>query len=211
MLPNILKYEIIFNRIIIKMKFNLLLKLILLISLTQSCKPQTESFDLFGFDFSETIENILTQHNLELLDGKSEALTLFGFERFETTTPKLLVFDGISLSNKKKGIENNIIFHFSTNNNLIAMYEVNLYTENEVKNISETLNSKIGAPHYSSKANEDVDLKIWTNEKLKVYYFLMTYENEENNMQKTEFTVIDMNNKRAKEWVDFRNFNYFLD
>ncbi len=193
------------------MKFNLLLKLILLISLTQSCKPQTESFDLFGFDFSETIENILTQHNLELLDGKSEALTLFGFERFETTTPKLLVFDGISLSNKKKGIENNIIFHFSTNNNLIAMYEVNLYTENEVKNISETLNSKIGAPHYSSKANEDVDLKIWTNEKLKVYYFLMTYENEENNMQKTEFTVIDMNNKRAKEWVDFRNFNYFLD
>ncbi|WP_164914177.1 hypothetical protein [Aquimarina sediminis] len=52
-------------------------------------------------------------------------------------------------------------------------------------------------------------MKIWKNDKARVYYFMMTYQ-EGNLGRKTELTVIDMKSTKATEWISFKSFNHYL-
>ncbi|WP_103070921.1 hypothetical protein [Aquimarina sediminis] len=128
------------------MKVDLFIMFLLVIVLSQDCQSQVLDFDLYDLGFSEKIDDILKQNNLKLSDGKSDAITLFRYDRFETTDNNLLQFNKNSLVGNSNGQSNNLILHYSIDDYKIAMYEVNLYTDNEVGIISKTLEEKIGTP-----------------------------------------------------------------
>ena len=191
------------------MRINVTIRMLLTMVLFQSCQSQT-SFDLFKMKFSKKIDNMIEPNNLSLEDGKSEALILFGYDRFQTSSEGLLLFDGISMSGNFKEKNNNVILHYSLEDKIISMYELNLYTEDKAQILKETLNKKLGKPNHSSNNNDGLEMTVWKDDSPNIYYFLMSY-NEEGQSRKTELTVIDMKNERANEWISFRSFNYYMD
>ncbi|MBW1296755.1 hypothetical protein [Aquimarina litoralis] len=195
------------------MKANIFIRafIILQFFFVQSCQPQkTKEFNLYTFDFSEKITSILNNQNIKLDTKKSEALTLFGYNRFRTNSSKLLKFHNSTLSGNIQEHTNSVTFHYSIEDKVIAIYEVLLFTKTKVSQIKKTLNSDLGRPHHSSTNSDGLEMNVWKNEKDQIYFFLMSYQDEKSKINKTEFTVIDMKNPRAKEWIDFRSFNYFL-
>lgn len=185
------------------------IKMSLIIILFSSCNAQ-KKFDLFKIDFTETIEDIVKQNNAKLENGKSEALTLFGFDRFQSSNEAFLVFNDELVNGTINGKNNNVILHYNDGDKIISMYEINLYTTPEAEKVKNMLTKEIGEPSHHSKNEDDSEITVWKNETTKIYYFLMSY-NEEDKSRTTELTAIDMKKNRANEWIDFRDFKYFLD
>ncbi len=191
------------------MKFSIVSKMVIVMALVSSCQSQTASFDLYQLKFDEKIDDIVIQNKLKMSDGISEAKTLFGYDRFETKKEGLLQFAGLALIGENTEQKNKLILHYNEENHILAMYEVLLYTEKEVQGLSSVLEQKIGKPDHESENTDGLEMKVWKDEKTKIYYFLMSYD-DKNKQRKTEFTAIDMKQDKAKDWISFRSFHYFL-
>ncbi|KUJ63474.1 hypothetical protein AR687_01935 [Flavobacteriaceae bacterium CRH] len=218
--------------------------IIFLIILLQSCNSQTKNklekeikkttiskpLDIASLTLDEDIDDILTSVNLSKKDTiKNDELTLMGNERLVFSSEKLLVFNKIELANNNSNGTNSIVFHYgkidpeigalyNEKNNVVGMYQVNLYTENEIQNLLKNLNLILGKATFEKERNGNVsDIKdnnlietkekfkentfIWKNNNL-IYYCFKKYSSIDNNELQNSVSLFVFN-KNNKEWIGF--------
>lgn len=226
------------------MKNAKLLSIFLVSIILQSCNSQTKNkleknmkkseiskpFDLSNLTLNEDITDILSFVNLSKKDTiKNDVLTLMGNERLVFNSEKLLVFNKIELVNKNSNGTNSIIFHYgkidpeigvlnNEKNNIIGMYQINLYSENEIQNLLKNLNLILGKAVFEKETNGNVsDIKdnalietkekfkenafIWKNKDL-IYYCFKKYSSIDKNQLQNSISLFVFN-KNNKEWIGF--------
>lgn len=173
-------------------------------------------FDLINIKLEANIKDVLKTVDMTFKDNQeTDAFTLFTNQKFESSSSKLLIFDKIALSGKNNNQINNVIFHFSKEDSIIKMYQVNIFTKLETESITEKLSSKFGKAIFQNQKSGNVSdivdgemkqtnikfdekVAIWSNENLIYYFFTqITYNN--NVEYNSNLFVL----KKQKEWVDF--------
>jgi hypothetical protein len=217
--------------------------LILLVSIIlQSCNSQTKNkvekentpiplpFDLSNLTLTENIEDIMSAVNLSKNDTiKNDVFTLVGNERIVFSSENILVFNKEKLANNSNLGINNVIFHYgkidpeigaieNEQNNIVGMYQINLYSENEIQNLLKNLNLLLGKKIYDKERNGNVsDIKdnslietkekfkenifIWKNKDL-IYYGFKKYSSIDKNQVQNSLSLFVFN-KSNKEWIGF--------
>ena len=196
-------------------------KIILLVAVFvfQSCNSQStkkekevkkpsisKPFDLAHLTLNEDINDILSSVNLSQNDTiKNDQLALMGNEKLVFDSEKLLVFNKIKLVNKNSLGTNNIIFHYgkidpetgvlnNEKNNVLGMYQINLYTKIESDKLVDNLKILFGKPKNTYSLGS-VNTFLWVNNNMCYYYF--TKDNDD------FYRVLFVYKKKDKEWVDF--------
>ncbi|OXA94369.1 hypothetical protein [Flavobacterium hercynium] len=202
------------------MKKAKLLPILLVLIILQSCNSQTNKkpeqemkktkvskpFDLHNLTFDEEITDILSSANLSKKDTvKNEQLTSMGNERLVFESKNLLTFNKTNLANKNSLGTNNVMFHYgkidpeigalnNEKNNIIGMYQINLFTKFESDELSRNLNLLFGKPKNVYKLGP-INTFLWVNNNICYYYF--TKDNDE------FYRVLFVYKKTDREWVDF--------
>ncbi|CAD0003813.1 hypothetical protein [Flavobacterium salmonis] len=188
----------------------------LLCIVIQGCNSQTKNksekveiqmpFDLVNLTLKEDIENIMLSVNLSKKDTiKNNELTLLGNEKLVFASEKLLVFNKIKIAGKNNLDINNIIFHYgkidpeigvlnNEKNNVLGMYQINLYTKIESDKLYNNLKLLFGKPKNTYSLGP-INTTLWINNNICYYYF--TKDNDE------FYRVLFVYKKNDKEWVDF--------
>ncbi|PQL92358.1 hypothetical protein [Apibacter adventoris] len=172
---------------------------------TEKSEPMKQPFDLLNLTFNEDILTILTSAGLQLKDNEeTDALTLLGYKKFESTSSKLLTFNGKDLSGTNKKERNNIILYYAEEDNLedakensLGMYQVNLFTSNKADILFNNIENKFGNPKTYELGN--IKTFLWVKNDLCFYYF--TKDPNENSQD--FYRVLFVFNKNNKQWVNF--------
>jgi hypothetical protein len=209
-----------------------LIPICLVLLMLQSCNSQTKNkeeqknqkkenksivsqpFDLASLTLNEDINEILSSVKLSKKDSiKNDNLTSVGNEKLVFDSEKLLIFNGVQLANKNNHGTNSVIFHygkidkeigqlFNEKNNIIGMYQINLYTKTESEKLWKYLNLKFKEPKKYNLMSTNTYL--WINNNICYYYY--TFDDKEN---KTEDDndgcdrILFVYKKSDKEWVSF--------
>lgn len=185
----------------------------------QSCNSQTtknekegkkpsisKPFDLANLTLNEDITDILSSVDFSKKDTiKNNELTLLGNEKLVFASEKLLVFNKIKIAGKNNLDINNIIFHYgkidpetgvlnNEKNNVLGMYQINLYTKIESDKLVDNLKILFGKPKNTYSLGS-VNTFLWVNTNMCYYYF--TKDNDD------FYRVLFVYKKKDKEWVDF--------
>ena len=197
--------------------------LIFLLLLLQSCNSQTKNkevqeneqrekrktimpFDLANLTLNEDLNDILSSVSLSQKDTiKNNEVTLIGNERLVFDSEKLLLFNKIKLSNKNNLGTNSVIFHYgkidpeigvlsNEKNNIIGMYQINLYTKIESDELTDNLKLLFGKPKNTYSLGS-INTFLWVHNDICYYYF--TKDNNE------FYRVLFVYKKSNKEWIDF--------
>jgi hypothetical protein len=225
------------------MKKAKLLLIFLVLIILQSCNSQTakkekemkkstisKPFDLVNLTLNEDINDILSSVNLSQKDTvKNNEVTLIGNERLVFDSEKLLIFNKIKLANKNNLGTNSVIFHYgkidpeigalsNEKNNIVGMYQINLYSENEIQNLLKNLNLILGKEVFEKEKNGNVsDIKdnslietkekfkentfIWKNKNLVYYCFKKNSFIDKDQLQNSLSLFVF--NKNNSEWIGF--------
>lgn len=173
-------------------------------------------FDLINIKLEENIKDVLNTIDMCFKDNEeTDAFTLFTNQKFESTKSKVLAFDKIALSGKNDNQNNNVIFHYSEEDSIIKMYQVNIFSKQETESLEEKLNSKFGKTIFQNQKSGNVSdivdgemkqtnikfdekVAIWSNKNL-IYYFFTQIRYNKSIEYKSNLFVL----KKQKEWVDF--------
>ncbi|MEO8237037.1 MAG: hypothetical protein ABI793_00270 [Flavobacterium sp.] len=225
------------------MKKTKLLLIFLVLIILQSCNSQTtkkekemkkstisKPFDLANLTLNEDINDILSSVNLSQKDTiKNNEVTLIGNERLVFDSEKLLTFNKIKLANKNNLGTNSVILHYgkidpeigvlsNEKNNIVGMYQINLYSENEIQNLLKNLNLILGKEVFEKERNGNVsDIKdntlietkekfkentfIWKNKNLVYYCFKKNSSIDKDQLQNSLSLFVF--NKNNSEWIGF--------
>jgi hypothetical protein len=207
--------------------------------LLQSCNSQTKNkaeekvektsvslpFDLAGLTLNEDINDILSSVKLSKKDTvQSNDLTYLGNERIVFNTDKVLKFKGINL--KAVDNKNNVVFHYgqidseigplyNEKNDILGMYQLNIYTEIEEESLFEALKTGFNKPVFDTiKEGVESDIVdnniiptknkfkqvvyIWKNKNLVYYYFKLEIQNR----PQEDICKLFVFNCKHKEWMD---------
>jgi hypothetical protein len=199
------------------MKKAKLLTILLVFILLQSCNSQTKDkevkktaiskpFDLANLTLNEDINDVLLSENLSQKDTiKNDEVTLMGNAKLVFNSDKLLIFNKIKLTNKNDLGINNVIFHYgkidpeigvlnNEKNNVLGMYQINLYTKSESDQLYDNLKLQFGKPKNTYSLGP-INTFLWVNNNICYYYF--TKNNDE------FYRVLFVYKQNDKEWVDF--------
>ena len=185
----------------------------------QSCNSQTtknekegkkpsisKPFDLANLTLNEDINDVLLSENLSQKDTiKNDEVTLMGNAKLVFNSDKLLIFNKIKLANKNNLGINNVIFHYgkidpeigvlnNEKNNVLGMYQINLYTKIESDKLYNNLKLLFGKPKNTYSLGP-INTFLWINNNICYYYF--TKNNDD------FYRVLFVHKKNDKEWVDF--------
>lgn len=185
----------------------------------QSCNSQTtkkekeekkpsisKPFDLANLTLNENINDVLLSENLSQKDTiKNDEVTLMGNAKLVFNSDKLLIFNKIKLANKNNLGINRVIFHYgkidpeigvlnNEKNNVLGMYQINLYTKSESDQLYDNLKLLFGKPKNTYSLGP-INTFLWVNNNICYYYF--TKDNDE------FYRVLFVYKKNDKEWVDF--------
>jgi hypothetical protein len=199
------------------MKKAKLLTNLLVFILLQSCNSQTKDkevkktaiskpFDLANLTLNEDINDVLLSENLSQKDTiKNDEVTLMGNAKLVFNSDKLLIFNKIKLANKNNLGINRVIFHYgkidpeigvlnNEKNNVLGMYQINLYTKSESDQLYNNLKLLFGKPKNTYSLGS-INTFLWVNNNICYYYF--TKDNDE------FYRVLFVYKKNDKEWIDF--------
>ncbi|MEL1253913.1 hypothetical protein AAEO57_09005 [Flavobacterium sp. DGU38] len=199
------------------MKKAKLLPILLVLILLQSCNSQTKDkemkkpaiskpFDLANLTLNENINDVLLSENLSQKDTiKNDEVTLMGNAKLVFRSDKLLIFNKIKLANKNNLGINNVIFHYgkidpeigvlnNEKNNVLGMYQINLYTKSESDELHNNLKLLFGKPKNTYSLGP-INTFLWINNNICYYYF--TKNNDD------FYRVLFVYKKKDKEWIDF--------
>ncbi|MFB9109340.1 hypothetical protein [Flavobacterium gyeonganense] len=194
-----------------------LLHIILVLILLQSCNSQTKDkemkkpaiskpFDLVNLTLNEDINDVLLSENLSQKDTiKNDEVTLMGNAKLVFRSDKLLIFNKTKLANKNNLGINNVIFHYgkidpeigvlnNEKNNVLGMYQINLYTKFESDELYNNLKLLFGKPKNTYSLGP-INTTLWINNNICYYYF--TKDNHD------FYRVLFVYKKNDREWVDF--------
>lgn len=194
-----------------------LLPILLVLILLQSCNSQTKDkemkkpaiskpFDLANLTLNEDINDVLLSENLSQKDTiKNDEITLMGNAKLVFNSDKLLIFNKIKLANKNNLGINNVIFHYgkidpeigvlnNEKNNVLGMYQINLYTKIESDKLYNNLKLLFGEPKNTYSLGP-INTTLWINNNICYYYF--TKDNDD------FYKVLFVYKKNDKEWIDF--------
>lgn len=173
-------------------------------------------FDLLNLSLNENIQDVLKSANYDLNDNEeTDAFTVFTYKKFETSSPKFLIIDEKKFNNKTEKLTNNLILHYSEENNIVAMCQVSLYTLPEITRILSTLNNRMGKPSYNSEKSgniqdvvngQTVDTKIKYDEKVYLWkynglFYFCTNKLVQNKKLEYELKLFIL--KNDPEWINF--------
>lgn len=176
-------------------------KLIILIFITMiycSCKSvPAPVFDLSTIKFTETIGQALKGSGLKAQDGKSKAFTVTKYRVFESSDPRVLTFNGVSLAGKNKDSVNKVIIHYSIKDSIVSMIELRVFSAPQIKALETALDTKLGKASYPSDAYTTVFSnnvrfynRIWADPKNTVGHF---YTNALNKQKEEEARLAILN------------------
>lgn len=191
-------------------------------------KTETQSnFDLAGLSFKRPVEELLKPAGITASEGASEASTLAGFVVFQSSSPKLLLFDGQSLSEKNEGTKNTLLLHYAERTNLVDAYELLLFNPQAAEILENRLKRKLGKPVFSKDSaenpaamrldengdvktgpREDISYQRWEDKKNDLSYHLVKRKKAQV-LEAAELTVINMKSGNEKNWLHFKMLDFY--
>lgn len=177
-----------------------------------SLKP----FDILNLRLNENIEDVLKSVNCSLNDNEeTEAFTVFTYKKFETSSPKFLIIEDKKFSNKTEKFTNNLILHYSEENNTVAMCQISLFTLPEITELLSTLNNRLEKPIYDTEKSgniqdvingETIETKIKYDEKVYLWksnglIYFCTNKLVKNKKSEYELKLFIL--KNDPEWINF--------
>ncbi|TRX35869.1 hypothetical protein FNW52_10295 [Flavobacterium sp. ZT3R18] len=172
----------------------------------ESKSTMVQPFDLASLTLNEDINDILSSVKLSKTDTiKINNLTLMGNEKLVFDSEKLLTFNKIKLANKNSKGTNNVIFYYgkiddeigqlnNEKNNIVGMYQVNLYAAKESEELFNSLKLKFNKPSDIFNLGP-INTYLWIRNN--IYYYYFTKDNDE------FYRVLFVFKKGDKEWIDF--------
>ncbi len=187
------------------------------------CKGQT-IFDLSKITFKENINQLISLNNASLKDGITEAKTIFGYERFESTDKTFLNFEGVKLNGALVDKKNKVVLHYSEKDSLLKMYDAEIYTTKECSALIKLLEQKLGQSYLEENMKGFTDAeaitydstiykRVWQDESNDISYLLQhSYEDIKN--KTSPFILLTVINNKSEELypfvADFKN-NWYGD
>jgi hypothetical protein len=182
-------------------------------------------FDLAKLSLKEKLTDLLAPQSIKPEKNASSEQTLFGLEVFKSSDPKVLRFGGQDLFGGGSTGKNEVLFHYNPKDNMLAFYELRLYSKKQTDALISELN-KNGKPAFEKikttdgaieldengnevKASKSDNKKyhVWENKATGVSYFLI----ETGTGEKTtaELTALRSSEQYGKDWISFRSFNWY--
>ncbi|WP_158799349.1 hypothetical protein [Pedobacter sp. L105] len=163
-----------------------------------SCKPvPAPIFDLSAIKFTETVGQALKGSGLTAQDGKSKAFTATKYRVFESTDPRILIFNGVLLAGKSNDSVNKVIIHYSVKDSAVSMIEIKVFSAEQIKTLENALDKKLGKAPYPSDAyttvfSDNVRFynRVWADAKTTVGHF---YTNTLNKQKQQEARLAILN------------------
>jgi hypothetical protein len=164
---------------------------------TESAAPVAEGFDLAGVTFKETIQSIDKSSGIPVSTSPSEEKTLSGYDRVESTSPKLLIYNHSDLSGAGNNMTNKVIFHYTEKGGILALYELRLYNASPNNGLVKSIQEKVGAPAVDRAVKDNdsgVNFRqcVWVKDN--VIYFLLQ-ELDKTGVKTSNLAVFKNDNK----------------
>lgn len=142
----------------------------------ESSAAVSAGFDLADVTFKETIQSVDKSSGVSVSTSPSEEKTLTGYERVESTSPKLLTYNHSDLSGTGNNMTNKVIFHYTEKDSILAMYELRIYNAAPNNGLVKSIEGKAGKPAVDRAVKDSgsgVDFRqcVWVKDN--VIYFLL--------------------------------------
>jgi hypothetical protein len=202
----------------------LLITLILASVMVISCSSQNNKFDLSKITFKENINLLISINNVSLTAGISEAKTIFGYERFESSARNFLNFEGVQLDGIFNNKKNKVVLHYSEIDSVLKMYEIEIYTKKECSDLVNLLEQKLGKSYLEENMQGYTDAegstydntiykRVWQDKESDISY-LLQHSYEDVKAKTSPFVWLTVINNKSKELypfiADFKN-NWYGD
>ncbi|NVZ69440.1 hypothetical protein [Pseudomonas costantinii] len=161
----------------------------------QNSRLISNGFDLSDLTFKESIQSIYKVAGVDAT--LSEEKTLFGYERVESFSSELLNYDNLILSGEFEGMKNKVIFHFSEKGEILALYELRVYSQPQNSHFFRTIQRKVGPPLVTRLSTDDesgISFKqaVWVKGDI-IYFLLQELGNA--GVKASNLAVFENNNK----------------
>jgi hypothetical protein len=189
--------------------------------------PYTGPFDLAKLTLKENILNIMNEKGVKREAKDTLDKTLFGYEIFKTTDPKVLRFENTDLSGANGKNKNYVLLHYNERTKTLAFYELVLYNQNQTDALI-TLLGKVGKIVFkqtkTSKGAIEIDengnevkpgtgerktFRVWENKSTGLSYFLSEIGSGKN--LTSTLTVLKRSEQSGKYWISFLALDWYKD
>ncbi|KIO76396.1 hypothetical protein TH53_15105 [Pedobacter lusitanus] len=163
----------------------------------ESSAAVSAGFDLADVTFKETIQSVDKSSGVSVSTSPSEEKTLTGYERVESTSPKLLTYNHSDLSGTGNNMTNKVIFHYTEKDSILAMYELRIYNAAPNNGLVKSIEGKAGKPAVDRAVKDSgsgVDFRqcVWVKDN--VIYFLLQ-ELDKTGVKTSNLAVFKNDNK----------------
>jgi hypothetical protein len=183
-------------------------------------------FDLADLTLKEeNFPSLMTARGLKpepVADGEQ---TLFGYEVFKSSSPQVLRYKGAAIRGSSGNNKNRVLFHYNKKSNVLAFYEVKIYTQQQADALLSQL-QKMGKPAFEKLglAKGEIAIDLVGNEIPRGKEEKQTYrvwENKNNGLSyfygelgsgadfNAELTVLNRSGKYAKDWLSFTSLDWY--
>ncbi|MBB6498449.1 hypothetical protein [Pedobacter cryoconitis] len=143
--------------------------------------PVSGGFDLASLTFKETIQSVDQLSGVKVSASPSEEKTLFGYDRSESTSPKLLIYNQIPLAGEADNMTSKVIFHYKEKGGELAMYELRIYSAVPNNALVKAIEQKVGQPVVNNSPKDSdsgVNFKQYVWVKGDIIYVLLQELNQ---------------------------------
>jgi hypothetical protein len=186
--------------------------------------PNTGPFDISHLVLKENLPDLMAAQGIKSEPITASDLTLLGYDVFKSSNPKLLRFGGKDLSGSVAKDKNHLLLHYNTEKKILAFYEVDLYTREQIDILSSQL-KKMGPPSFEKKwpdgsltidengnsvkpdPDEKQTFQVWENKSTGLTYFFSNKESKKG--IEAELTVLKKSEQSGKDWMSFSQLDWY--
>jgi len=188
-------------------------------------KSDTGDFDLSELSLSENLITLMAAHAVKSEPIGATDNTVFGYELFNTSSPKILRFAKTDFTKVAGRNKNRVLFHYNEQTKMLAGYELQLYDQVQTDQLIKLIGA-IAKPTFKqtepSKGGIELDengdeitpekrrratFRVWEDHNKGLSYFLT--ESGTGKDLEARLTVLKGKTKFGQDMITLKLFNWY--
>jgi hypothetical protein len=194
---------------------------------TKAVNTYKGPLDLSKLLLKEDVLDLMKVHGIKREPKDSLDITMWKYEVFKSSDPKVLRFGNIDLSSTYGQRKNHVLFHYAEDKKNLICYELELYDQKQTDQLIEQL-GKVGTlvfkrthlPKGSIELDEDGNevkpensvrqtYRVWENKSTAITYFLSELGSEKDLI--TELIALKSATQFGKEWISTKQLDWYVN